>query len=246
MKQAIRHLLLLPIWLAANAIQAQVQTQEHALIVLQFNERPPFMKQLADGSVAGTAATPAARAFKKAGIPFVWQYTSVKRQLAVLQENAAPVCSVGWYKTAERERFAKFTKAISQDSPTIGLANANFKAQDNGKLADLLANRELDVLIKDSIIYGPYLDAQLTTMKAKRITSYEEFGSLIKLVRFGRAQLTFVPIEEANYYIESMGYSRTDFNIIHFSDMPSGEKRYIMCDMKVEDAVIEKLNAELK
>ncbi|HSY27850.1 MAG TPA: hypothetical protein VK832_10135, partial [Burkholderiaceae bacterium] len=87
---------------------------------------------------------------------------------------------------------------------------------------------------------------QLTTMKAKRITSYEEFGSLIKLVRFGRAQLTFVPIEEANYYIESMGYSRTDFNIIHFSDMPSGEKRYIMCDMKVEDAVIEKLNAELK
>jgi polar amino acid transport system substrate-binding protein len=242
MKQSIRYLLFLPFWLATYAAQAQDQ----APIVLQFNEHPPFMKQEADGSVTGTVATPAARAFKRAGIPFVWQHIAVKRQLAVLQENATPVCSVGWYKTAERERFAKYTKAISQDSPTIGLANASFKAPDNGKLADLLADPELNVLIKDSIIYGPYLDAQLANMKAKRIVSFEEFGPLIKLVHIGRAQLTFIPIEEANYYIERMGYSRTDFNIIHFSDMPAGEKRYIMCDMKVDDAVIEKLNAELR
>lgn len=240
MRWPIGFFALIPPWLAATAAFAQ------APIVVQFTERPPFMKQEADGSVSGTVGTPVTQAFKKTGIPFVWQHTAAKRQLAVLQENAAPVCAIGWYKTAERERYAKYTKAISQDSPMIGLANAAFHARDNGKLADLLANPELSVLIKDAIVYGPYMDEQLAKMKAKRVVSFDEFGGLIKLIRLGRAELTFIPIEEANYYIESMGYTRNDFNIIHFSDMPPGQKRYLLCSMKVENAVIDKLNAELK
>jgi polar amino acid transport system substrate-binding protein len=214
-------------------------------IVLQHDERPPFLKTEPDGSVSGTAATPAVQAFKKAGIPYAWQYMSAARQLAMIKSGAR-VCSVGWYKTPERERFAKFSKAISQDSPMIGLANIHFNAPENSNIDQILADENINILIKESIVYGPFLDTKFAQMKARRIPTSNEFGPMIRLIHLGRAQLTFIPIEEANYYIATMGYSAKDFNVIHFAEMPAGEKRYIMCSKSVEDAVIDKLNAALK
>jgi hypothetical protein len=83
-------------------------------------------------------------------------------------------------------------------------------------------------------------------MKAKRIATYEEFGGMIRLIKLGRAQITFIPIEEAEYYIDKMGYARNDFNIIRFADMPPGEKRYIMCSKSIENEVMERLDAAIK
>jgi uncharacterized protein (TIGR02285 family) len=214
-------------------------------IVLQHDKRPPFLKIEADGSVSGTAATPAAQAFQKAGIPYVWKYESAARQVAQIQSGAR-VCSVGWYKTLERERYAKFSKPISQDTPMIALANSSFEAQGKADLDQILSNPEVTVLVKTSIVYGPYLEPRFARMKAKRVATYEEFGAMIRLINLGRAQITFIPIEEAEYYIEKMGYSRNDFNIIHFDDMPPGEKRYIMCSKSIEDDVMARLDAGIK
>ncbi len=229
----------LPLILAAGIAAAQ------APIVLQHDERPPFLKTEADGSVSGTAATPAVLAFRKAGIPYEWKYTSAKRQVAMMKSGAR-VCSVGWYKTPERERFAKFSKPISQDSPMIGLANIDFHLPEAAGLDQILANENISILIKDSVVYGPFLDVRFARMKARRIPTSDEFGPMVRLIHLGRAQLTFIPLEEADYYVASMGYSAKDFNIIHFAEMPPGEKRYIMCSMSVEDEVIDKLNAALK
>lgn len=214
-------------------------------MVVQYSERPPFMMLDANGTMSGTVGAPAARAFQKAGIAATWEASSSKRQLAILEENATPSCSIGWYKTAEREQFAKYTKAVSQDSTMVALANADFHASDNGKIEDLLSNPNINVLVKDAVVYGAYLDNLLAKMKARRVSSTDEYGPMVRLVHLGRVQLTFIPLEEANYYIERMGYSRSDFNIIHFSDMPPGERRYILCSKKVDDAIIEKLNAQI-
>ncbi len=214
-------------------------------IVLQHDERPPFLKTEADGSVSGVVATPVVQAFQKAGIPYVWKYESATRQVAQIQRGAR-VCSVGWYKTPEREQYAKFSKPISQDTPTIALANSSFQVQGKADLEQILSEPEVTVLIKTSIVYGPYLDTRFARMKAKRIATYEEFGAMIRLIKLGRAQITFIPIEEAEYYIDKMGYSRNDFNIIHFADMPPGQKRYIMCSKSIENEVMERLDAAIK
>jgi polar amino acid transport system substrate-binding protein len=204
-------------------------------MVVQFSERPPFMMLDSKGVMGGTVGEPAARAFQKAGISVTWEASASKRQLAILQANATPA----------REQYAKYTKAVSQDSTMVALANADFQVPDNGKIEDLLSNPKISVLVKDAVVYGAYLDKQLEKMKARRVSSIDEYGPMVRLVRLGRVQLTFIPLEEANYYIEKMGYPRSDFNIIHFSDMPPGERRYILCSKKVDDAVIEKLNAQI-
>jgi polar amino acid transport system substrate-binding protein len=232
-------------WCGQISTQAWTQTAMPTPLVVQYSDRPPFMMLDSGGAMTGSVGGPAAHAFQMAGISVKWEASSSKRQLAILQADATPVCSIGWYKTTEREQYAKYTKAVSQDSAMVALANADFHAADNGRIEDLLSNPNISVLVKDAVVYGTYLDSQFGKMKARRVTSIDEYGPMVRLVRLGRVQLTFIPIEEANYYIEKMGYARSDFNIIHFSDMPPGERRYILCSKKVDDAVIEKLNAHI-
>jgi hypothetical protein len=65
--------------------------------------------------------------------------------------------------------------------------------------------------------------ASFATMKARRIESAAEYAQLIRLIKIERAQLIFLPEEEAQFYLKESGYSASDFNIIHFAEMPPGE-----------------------
>ncbi len=127
----------------------------------------------------------------------------------------------------------------------IGLADPRLKLAPDIALDDLLANPEISVAIKQSIVYGRYLDGKLVTMKARRIEVAAEFGSIIHMIELGRAGLTFVPLEEARYYVRRAGMEMTQFQILHFPDMPPGEKRYLMCSRKVPDELLERVNAYL-
>jgi uncharacterized protein (TIGR02285 family) len=217
-----------------------------APLILQYDSRPPFLMGRPDGSVDGVVAAPAVAAMRKAGIPIVWRHVSPTRQLANLRANAQAMCSVGFYKTPEREAYARYSKAIYQDAPMIGLANSGLSVPPEGSVEQLLAREDVTVLMKQSNVYGPYLDARFAAMKAQRITSYEDYPQLIRLVHLGRVQITFVHEEEAEYYVSGMGYSKSDFRFIHFTGMPAGEKRYIICSRKVDPALMARIDAALK
>ena len=128
----------------------------------------------------------------------------------------------------------------------IGVANIHFQAPENPRVEDVLGRADVSVLLKESVVYGPYLDAQFAAMKARPVKSYESYAKLIKLVQIGRVDLTFVPLEEAEYFVADMGYRQEDFHFIRFTDMPQGEKRYIICSMKTDDAVLQRIDAALK
>ncbi len=217
-----------------------------APLVLQYDVRPPFLMANADGSISGKLAVATVAALEKAGVPYVWRNASPTRQLANLRANLEPLCAVGWYKTAERQTFAKYSRAIYQDGPMIGVANLHFQIPQNPRVEDVLGRDDVSVLLKESVVYGPYLQAQFAAMKARPVKSYEPYAQLIKLVQIGRVQLTFVPLEEAEYHVAEMGYRQQDFHFIRFVDMPEGEKRYILCSMKTDDAVLQRIDAALK
>lgn len=219
----------------------QSVTAETPITVL-YSDRPPFMKKHSDGTVTGFTATPAMLAFTKAAIPFDIKEASPARRLQEVKENNARVCSIGFYKNAERASFARFSNPVSQDGKMIALANIKLQTAKSVSVDAILNRSDLNILIKKNIIYGPFLESKFETMKARRIESTAEFAQLIRLIKFERAQLIFLPEEEAQFYLKESGYSRSDFNLIQFAEMPPGEFRYIMCSFKVEDAVMSKLN----
>jgi polar amino acid transport system substrate-binding protein len=211
-------------------------------ILLDYNDRPPYLVPAADGSATGLTATPAANAFKAAGIPVVWVKLPTNRQLLNLKRNSEMECAIGWFKNPEREQFARFTKAIYRDLPTMALANNGFNVKKGMRLEDVLAIKGVRVLAKDNYSYGPFIDGLLAKFKPVVIRTTSENSVMVEMIRANRADFMFVAEEEAKYLAEEAGASVKEFQMIKFSDMPMGEKRYIMCSKQVPDEIINKLN----
>ncbi|MFO1338760.1 MAG: transporter substrate-binding domain-containing protein [Burkholderiaceae bacterium] len=167
---------------------------EPAPVELYYFERPPYVvKHPGSDEVSGLTATPAAQAFRAAGLAFRWVPLPTVRQLVTLKEQAQAACAVGWFKNAERELQFKFSKPIYRDRPTVALARADLPAP-----AATLANQ--------------------------------------------RASFMLAAEEEASYLLDQAAAPQPPLKIIHFSDLPPGERRHILCSKATPDEVIERLN----
>ena len=213
-------------------------------VTLYYNERPPYLVTAAGGGVSGLTATPAANAFRSAGIAFGWSKLPTNRQMAVLKENRAAECAVGWFRNAERESFARYTKAIYRDRPTVALASVSF-APKSARLNDLLHAGGVTVLVKDGFSYGPYIDGLLGRSKPSQITTTAENSQMVQMVAAQRADFMFVSEEEAAYLAEQAGADAGRLKVIRFEDVPPGEKRYILCSRQVPEETIRKLNGAI-
>lgn len=228
------------LWLASTFALAEQEP-----LTVYFLERPPFMMRTADGGVSGSLAQAATQMFARAEVSYQMREASPERQLRELQTNQRRVCLLGWFNTPERRKFAKFSKPLQQDSPVVGVAHPDFRPEPGTTLVNLLARPETRVLVKDNTVQGPYLQSQLGRMRAKTVRTMAEFPQMLVMLRSGRADILFMPQEEAQHYVMHAGYAEGDFNLIAFPDMPPGEHRHLMCSMKVEDATLAKLNAAL-
>jgi len=212
-------------------------------VALLFNERPPYQILTADGVLYGLTATPAIQAFKAAGIPMALKKIPTNRQIAVVKEATGRDCAIGWFKNPEREQFAKFTRPIYYDKPTVLLAGRHFAAARNETLKSLLSRKDVHVLVKDRFSYGPYIDGLLTALKPPTVSTTNENIQMVEMIKANRADFMFAAEEEAQYLIEQAGFDPADFRVIRLADMPAGERRHIMCSKLVEDDVISRLNA---
>lgn len=215
-------------------------------IILHYNERVPYLVTTTKG-VEGLTATPAQQAFKKAGVPFKWNITPSIRQMNLVQENRGCDCLVGWFKTPEREQFAKYTLPIYQDQPQIAIARSDNTALHSGmRVDDLLSNPKLIMGAKDGYSYGDFLDEKIARYKPNIDKTTAENIQMLMKIHGRRNDYFFIAPEEADSLIASSGFPKEDFQYVTFSNMPLGESRYILCSQQVSDAVIEQLNAVIK
>lgn len=235
-----------PRWLSAVCLLLAGTLYADEPIDLYYNERPPYLVSAPDGSVSGLTATPAAEAFRDAGIAFQWIRLPTNRQLALLKDNHRPACAVGWFQNAERERFAKFTKPIYQDKPTVGMASGDFATPEKLSLTDLLNRHDVRVLIKDGYSYGPYIDNLLAAHRANLIVTPLDNIDMARMISARRADFMFVAEEEASSLLQQAGLNPLTFKVLRFTDMPMGEYRHIMCSKLVPDEVIQRLNAAIR
>ena len=216
-----------------------------SIVKLQIVQRPPYLMMDASGDVSGISVRPTVAAFRKAGIAVAWEAVPALRQLQRLKDNKEKICSVGWYKTKEREQFAKFSHPLSQDAPWAGLANIAFKPPPNVTVKGLLADSQVTVLLKSGYVYGDYLDQQIAGMKAQHKETTGDMPQLFKMIALGRAQIMFAPRDEIQYYLDNGSISKADTKVIEFSEMPAGYQRYLMCSRLVDDDILARFNAAL-
>jgi hypothetical protein len=230
----------------APTLPAVTHSQSGNTITLHYNERPPYLVTTEDG-VGGLTGDPTTLVFEKSGIPYQWKQTPSKRQIYLLQQNSERDCLAGWFKNTEREAFARYTLPIYQDQPQIALARAdNERISSVGTVDDLFSDAGLTLLVKDGYSYGDFLDRKIQQYNPTRTITTIENSGMLKMVYAEHADYFLIAPEEAEGLIKTSEFDAQDFKIIHFTDIPSGEKRYILCSKHVEAATIEQLNNAIR
>jgi uncharacterized protein (TIGR02285 family) len=231
--------------MAVFAFTLALATQSAAAAVtLYYNERPPYAVTAADGHVQGLTATPAARAFAAAGVAVQWVRLPSNRQILSIKDNRAPECALGWFRNAEREQFARYSKPLYQDRPTVALAHRAF--QPAGRfLPDALSQPDVVVLVKERFSYGAYIDELIARLKPTLTVTTVENALMLQMLARRRADFMFAAQEEADALLEQAGAAARDLQLLRFEDMPEGEKRYLMCSKSVPDEVMQRIDAAI-
>jgi len=230
-------------WLAWVLVAA-APAQAAEPMELYWFDRPPYMLQRpGSDEVSGLTATPAAQAFRSAGIGFRWVSLPTMRQLVTLKEGNQPACAVGWFRNPEREQQFKFTAPIYRDQPTVALARADYLPASTP--AGTLRQPGVSVLLKDGFSYGPVIDQLLVQFGPERVVTSAETLSMANMIAAHRANLMFAAEEEASYLLEQAEHEARlpyPLKIIRFADLPPGERRHILCSRATPDDLIERLN----
>ncbi|MES2018180.1 MAG: hypothetical protein V4484_16965 [Pseudomonadota bacterium] len=210
-------------------------------ITLLYEERAPYQMRSGD-TVEGNIASPAARAFEAAGIAFVWQASSISRQLHLLRENRGAYCVVGLYKTGERLTYGKFTKPIYRNGPTVALMRRQFGAAEPRTLAQTLSLPGLRLLVRDKYSYGALIDDTLLRVKPDTIAAPLPNSQLADKLLANRADMMFASEEEAATLLRFFGERASQLQVQRFSDAAPGMERHIVCSRNVADDVIARLD----
>lgn len=231
--------------LATLAATMAVQVQAAEPLALMYYDRPPFMIDGGDGSASGLTVNISSEIMKTARLDHAWHKFAAKRILELVRENAIYGCGIGWFKNPEREQFARFSKPIYRDKPLVAIAPKKFVLPADTTLAVALATSGTRVLVKEGFSYGG-IDPLLLKYKPTLISTAGEVVQMIQMIKANRADMTFLPEEEALYLLGQAGFRADDFNLIKFSDMPAGSTRHLMCSKKVPESVMQQINAAIR
>lgn len=211
------------------------------VIKLYYEEREPYAALHADGEVKGLIASPASRALSSAGIAFTWVAVPYKRQLAQLEANAELACGMVFFKTPEREKFGKFTRAIYRDGITAMLSRKDFRPGKNMRLAEAMGTKGARMLRKEASTYGPFIDDATNKVAPTIVLTTAEMRNMALMLIANRADYTLLTLEEAHYLIKNVP-DGDQLYVFRPVDMPLGQYRHFLCSKQVPDEVIAQLN----
>lgn len=214
---------------------------------LMYNERLPYAYQ-EQGRVQGLVAEPIERAFREAGIPFRWAEAPVARQLQDVRRNESRLCLAGRYKTADRAHWARFTRPIYRDLPQVLVVRQRDAARwDRSSLSAALRAQDYRLLVKRDYSYGPVVDTLLLRRDPEhlKVTS-DENVNLLRQVQLGMADATLMSDEEAQALLQKFDFLASSLTPLRFRESPPGELRYVMCSLKVSEALMQRLDMAIR
>ncbi|WP_020592141.1 transporter substrate-binding domain-containing protein [Kiloniella laminariae] len=207
-----------------------------------FHARAPYYSQSGE-QVTGLIADRTTEIFQKAGVSFFWEEMPPKRQLVTIGKNLEPVCATGWFKTPEREMFARYSLPIYQDRPAVVLTRQDAMAVLVHKRVDgLLADIRASLLIRDGYSYGSFLDGRIDAIKPKMTATSQTNAVMADMILRGRADYMFMAEEEATALLGELAFDGGGLALHTLDDMPEGNKRHIICSQQVSSIILNALD----
>lgn len=182
----------------------------------------------------------------KAGIDFAYRKLPSQRVLKSIKRRQY-IASIGWFKTKQRETYANFSLPIYTNHPVGALINkktadrfTSFKT-----LKKIMQSDKFTLGLIAGHSEGGYIDSLTKAYphKIQFITGRQT--QLVKMLHASRLDLVLLPQEEVSTIVKDAGLYMQDFSFLELSDVPAGNKRYLMFSKAVEPEIIEKINAAI-
>lgn len=219
-------------------------SSESLLVV--YPDRPPY-NYTVDGKAAGILVELTEKIFLDANLTPNFSEMPSARILVEIQKEGSKICSFGWFKNQEREKFATFTLPMYQDTPLVALILKENAQLFEGKssLKDIAADINLSLGVVAGFSYGNAVDEilQKANVPTVAVPQRQQLGAMLALKRFSYMLIRPVEVEEL---VKLSGKNSEDFQSVSLSDVQDRGKRYIMCGKGIPNDVIVSLNTSIE
>ena len=217
-----------------------VSASEEPIPVLIF-DRPPYYERQAGGNFVGLVGAPIGQAFERAGIPFVWTDALLHTQLEEIVADDRAVCAAGWFKTEEREEYARFTIPVYQDQALVVVGRSDNHRLWASTFEDLIVQPKLKMLARIDFSFGAKIDGMIEDSGLTvRLSAAGAKENLERIVR-GYADFLLISPEELSVTLDQV-FDSTQLAKISFPDIPFGNTRHIICSRSVSEDQIKLLD----
>lgn len=214
-----------------------------ATLTMVFRDKPPY-SYVENGIQRGFLLERTKRILDRAGVKAQFIDLPPKRIFLEIQNNSEAICSFGWYKIPEREKYAKFSPPIHQDRPHVVLASPRAAAamSKHHSLKTLIADAALTLAVVDGVSYGPELDEMIRHFPGILDRSLISPIQVAKKLALDRADFMFIDQEDLEFLISSNPeLASAGLVRLEYPDLPPGLKRYILCSQQVSDRTMARI-----
>ena len=216
-------------------------------LLMVFRDKPPY-SFVENGVAKGFLLERTRRVLGRAGIETEFREMPPKRIFLEIEKNEQAICSFGWYKIPEREKYARFSVPLHQDRPHVVLVGPRSAdaVRRHVALKGLMSDRSLVMAGADGVSYGAELDAMINSFPGTIDRTLQSPLQVAKKLAAQRADFMLIDQDDHDFLTASNADFRGDGLVrIEFPDMPPGLKRYILCSQQVGSDTMRRINAAI-
>lgn len=209
-------------------------------------ERPPYY-WTEKGQPRGFLLGLTRQILERAGVAASFEQHPPNRIMEEIRNNRSQVCSIGWFKTTERESFALFSLPIYRDRPLVLLTTEETAPQirRHRTLRDVFADTSLIMAQVASFSYGEAVDALLKEVNVRSLTVSSSQKVLPKLILQGRASYMLVAPEEIPTLLRLAEVDSDRFISLDMEGIPAGNLRHLIFSRSVPESTVALINSAI-
>jgi len=239
-------LLVLVLCLMAAPLPAWADDGGGTLLVVHL-EFPPYYYTTSTGQPEGFLLRKTANILRVAGIKPRFQSMPAKRILQLMRSEE-PVCSIGWFRTPQREQYAQFSRPIYRNKPleVLYLISNEGIWHNRHALADILADRSISLGVLEGYSLGTAVDEAIARTRPGMARVNGDYAQLVRMLAMERFDCILVAPEEKDSLIRVNGLPPDIFASRPLPDIPSGNERHLMFSRGVPADVVERINLAIE
>ncbi len=224
----------------SSAVTASGQESER-INFMMYEHVPLLLFQ--DGKANGFVGERAYNVLTDSGIDFTIELSNPRRILATLKTGAPNICTFGFFKTAERQKFVNYSEPFIQDIPQgLLVRRENLSIFENHRtFVEVLADKSILLGNVSGVSMGYETDLLIEKHNPTTIFG-NDLEAIIRMLEAARFHYTLTDEIKASAAFEKFGMDPNVFTVVHYPDMPPGSKRYFMCSMKTPPSIVARLN----